>query len=322
MGHHITAILGGVDPEMERIEALFSGAGITIIHASINGRRVTPGRAYEADSVAVSTDTRRVLLVECSPKWIWVGAPGGASFMDAEVPVDHHRPGDPGYGRPPSEFLSASSLGQTIAELARVGLIPGEWKHSPWAIPGEPGGFVAPYSCPGHGDKSWRVYASSDRVAVIPSDLVLAAASDHCPAAAYRGACPGVGPVVLMYWRAHTRAAFQRRPVEELLDDIKTSRQAIEGAPTIIIGGVQVADLRPGTVPELPEAALQIGAVVIASITTKDGRRHVVIQGAGEGSLAGRAPIDAFLGGWAAENGIIGIYGDPVRGYAGGYLPA
>ena len=44
--------------------------------------------------------------------------------------------------------------------------------------------------------------------------------------------------------------------------------------------------------------------------------------GAGEGSLAGRAPVEAFLGGWAARAGLADLYGDPDRGYAGGYLPA
>src|SRR5690606_5323560 len=40
------------------------------------------------------------------------------------IRIDHHCPGDPGYGRPPSEFLTASSLGQVISELARLGKPP------------------------------------------------------------------------------------------------------------------------------------------------------------------------------------------------------
>lgn len=32
---------------------------------------------------------------------------------------DQGRPGDPGYGCPPAEFLPASSVGQVMADLAR-----------------------------------------------------------------------------------------------------------------------------------------------------------------------------------------------------------
>src|SRR5690606_12375592 len=37
---------------------------------------------------------------------------------DGWVRIDHHRPGDPGYGRSPEEFMAASSIGQVIADLA------------------------------------------------------------------------------------------------------------------------------------------------------------------------------------------------------------
>src|SRR5690606_8892557 len=50
----------------------------------------------------------RVYRVECDGPVI----PAGAQV------IDHHRPGDPGFGKSPAEFMSASSIGQTIAELA------------------------------------------------------------------------------------------------------------------------------------------------------------------------------------------------------------
>lgn len=54
-----------------------------------------------------------------------------------EFAIDHHRTGDPGYGRPPEEFLSASSIGQVIAELARFGRLPepaeGGRMDAPWS---------------------------------------------------------------------------------------------------------------------------------------------------------------------------------------------
>jgi hypothetical protein len=48
----------------------------------------------------------------------------GSTSPSTYVTIDHHRLGDGGYGLPPSEFLSASSLGQVIAELARLGCLP------------------------------------------------------------------------------------------------------------------------------------------------------------------------------------------------------
>jgi hypothetical protein len=47
----------------------------------------------------------------------------------------------------------------------------------------------------------------------IPQRYVLAAAADHCLAAAYRGECPGVDPDALMRWRvAPSGAAAAPRP--------------------------------------------------------------------------------------------------------------
>jgi hypothetical protein len=48
----------------------------------------------------------------------------GSISPSTYVTIDHHRLGDGGYELPPSKFLSASSLGQVIAELARLGCLP------------------------------------------------------------------------------------------------------------------------------------------------------------------------------------------------------
>src|SRR5690606_38968626 len=91
------------------------------------GERVHAGNAYadrctwyspeQPDPTApgdVAGEDYTLYCVECAP-----------TARD-RVQIDHHRPGDPGYGRPPAEFLPASSLGQVIAELARLGLLPWE----------------------------------------------------------------------------------------------------------------------------------------------------------------------------------------------------
>src|SRR5690606_40611474 len=44
------------------------------------------------------------------------------------IRIDHHCPGDPGYGLPPSKFFAASSIGQVIAELALAHALRLDWE--------------------------------------------------------------------------------------------------------------------------------------------------------------------------------------------------
>ena len=322
----VVALLGASDPEMAEIERLLRAAGVEVFHASVGGRRCHPGNAYSADGPAVPPGgTGTVLRVECDAA---PGSPLADQLAASEVSViDHHRPGDPGYGRPPGEFLAASSLGQTISWLARRGALPYGW---------EPSAVSRPW-CRARIQEGRRVVWDGDQwVAIqhyvldqhpkgllIPSGLVLAAAGDHCPAAAYAGQCTGVDPDELLRWRISSRAAFQGRSEAEILADVAAARVTIAAAPkTDLAPGVEVRDLRCRTIPELPEALLRAGEAALAAVIERDGRRKVVLIGAGEGSLAGRAPVEAFLGGWAARAGLADLYGDPDRGYAGGYLPA
>lgn len=116
----ITAILGASDPEMSAIERILRDAGARVLYAAgLDATRVHPGNAYRAVCLldgraeASQLPEGEVWLIECAPA-------RGAWWHDAVASarrIDHHRPGDPGYGRPPAEFLAASSLGQTIAAL-------------------------------------------------------------------------------------------------------------------------------------------------------------------------------------------------------------
>ena len=92
---------------MQMIEDSLRAAGETIVHATIAGVRVHGGTAYSADTVD-DLDVTVLYFVECAPKG---GRPAGS------VVIDHHRPGDPGYGRPPAEYAEASSLGQVLRVL-------------------------------------------------------------------------------------------------------------------------------------------------------------------------------------------------------------
>lgn len=86
---------------------------------------------------------------------------------------------------------------------------------------------------------------------------------------------------------------------------------------------VEVADLRAdGSIPELTEASLRTAIPVLYKTLGRDSRAKVGLIGAGEGTPAGQAPVKGFMSEFGPSLGLSGIYGDPFRGYAGGYLPA
>lgn len=354
-------VLGANDPEMASIEELLREVGEEYIYAlDENGQRVHPGNAYRCPTPEV-TEEARVYAVECIDV-----------LPEGWVRIDHHRPGDPGHGRPPEDFMAASSIGQVISELARLGRLPmglpvgsyewvGDWEGkqraaSRWfhweaeARTAFSGGtlferFQAPYRlapCDGYYIFTRRVSgiaefaASPDemrgagavRVAPdkivrvhIPHDLVLAAAADHCLAAAYRGECPGVDPDDLVRWRVERRAAFQGRPPKDILADVELAREALREAPFVelsaplVYAHAVVRDLRGRDVPELPEAAAREGASYLATVTERDGRKKVVLGGHTTPDV-----VRAFMTEWAPARGLVDVYGDPARGFAGAYV--
>jgi hypothetical protein len=71
----------------------------------------------------------------------------------------------------------------------------------------------------------------------------------------------------------------------------------------------------PQPIPELPEAAVREGICFLSVVTDRDSRKKVVCQSGSPDQ------IRAFLDNWAPAHGLIDTYGDPARGFAGGYLP-
>lgn len=354
-GHRMTnyaAILGAPDPEMEEIENLLRGCGVTVVYATHGGERVRASNAYRADGIAGTvTDSASVLVVECDGPAIAPHLSAGAAL------ADHHRLGDPGYGRPPSEFLAASSLGQVITWLARMDALPA-------AIFGRVGATgsaarIAATISYHHYVGAWCVVDRHRTACVIPHHLVLTAAADHCLGAAYRGECPGVDPDELMRWRVESRAKFQGVDPGVILGRIEVARRELALAPVIELdagepdgclvegwccncGGsgawhssrywdegdqmcdrcakrapdpsVAARDMRRDTpVPELVEAATRDGiSYVSGPLIGPDGRRKFTVSGTQE-------VVAAFRQRWAPANGLVDIYGDPARGFAGGY---
>jgi len=347
-------VLGAADAEMSLTERILTDEGERVVHATISGERVRGGTAYKADGTDTELgEVSTVYLVECN-------LPTPESMR--RVAIDHHAP-HPNAERPPDEFFAASSLGQVVAELIKLGVSPrcvstcytrdaaqsseavGQWDWAP--------------AIGGLGNASWRCWGPVEEEIREPEhdlpwltstpklakpsgayrterrqwcfeveagdELLLCAAADHCCRAAYEGRCPGVKPSRLMEWRAKTRAEFQGRSVDEVLADVERARELLRSAPTILLGSVKVADMRPGKgapdaggwgdVPELPEAALRDGRPFVAIPRPgPDGRRKVVLQ------AAPAEAVEAFLRGEGVARDLLDRYGAAARGFAGGYL--
>ena len=285
-------VLGAPDPEMAAIENLLRECGQISIQAVVDGARVRPGNAYkysvsrgqlaEGGFGETMASGATLVFVEC----------GADPLPPNSIRVDHHRPGDPGHGKPPEDFLSASSLGQVLEILGYRASVAEDSARRWGCIAGSP-----------------AEQAGWER----GDEWAMTAAADHCLAAAYRGECPGIDPQALRVWRIKSRAEFQGRSELEILADVERAESALKSAPRIEIGGVEVADLRGPVIPELPEAATYLGIAYLASIAERDGREKVVVSGS-------ELMLREFISSWAHAQGLTGIYGDPVRGFAGAYV--
>jgi len=286
--------LGAPDPEMERIDSLLRREGENVVYATADGRRVHAGNAYRADDIDRAST---VYWVECAP-------PAPAKN---HVFFDHHRPGDRGYGRSPRDFFPASSLGQVVLYLARRGRLPRVWDRDHTPLGQYDPGDVR------YAEGRWVVGAGA-RWVIIPSDLVISAAADHCLRAAYAGLCPGVEPAQLAEFRLAVRAQHRGRSESSLRADIDAAIDRLGRADCIWFSDrAVVRDMRGPLVPELPEAAAQnLMDYIAGPIDCPDGRQKIVVSGRA-------ATIEEFFR-WAPPNGLIDTYGDPARGFAGGYI--
>jgi len=274
-------VLGAGDPEMAAIEQLLVRCGERVLYAlDESGARVHPGNAYRCVPIE-DPGVARIYLVECARDPSHTGqrlmsdAPEGVDPETEgyrywnEIHIDHHRPGDPGFGKSPSDFLGASSIGQVIRTLVGISSAYSEHRleSNLAALLTEPQQSCDEASrhqcltldydgmqwaqCP-HGWEllqDWRDEGDTGGLITwsIPREFLFTAAADHCLGAAYRGDCPGVDPDELMQWRAESRAAFQGRSVDEVLVDISRAQEALQRAPIIGLctdAEVEVRDMR------------------------------------------------------------------------------
>ncbi|MCC5612596.1 hypothetical protein LC612_39355 [Nostoc sp. CHAB 5834] len=176
--------------------------------------------------------------------------------------ADHHQPGDPGYGKPPSAFLEASSLGQVLRIL----------------------GLDA------------------------TQEQRIIAAADHCPTQAYRGECPGVTPEELADWRTRSRALRRGVTPEEMEKAIEEARLILEAAERIDFCGERLPwiSLRGG---EIAEASARYNIPFMYMEPSRTGGTKMGIMGANPDIISA----------WMRDCRLDNVYGDPARGYAGGY---
>jgi hypothetical protein len=300
-----TWILGAPDPEMTHIESLLSEQGKTVAYATYWGKRVTARNAYQADGPVVSSG--HVYLVECD-------IPALHQTGVSITRIDHHREGDPGYGLGPDQFLPASSIGQVIAAIGVNEFYrthSDRWWITASAHDDEEGRLAKIYGdgWAYHPDRGWRL-GQGDTALYAPADVILVAAADHCPLDAYQGRCPGVNPDALTRWRVESRAAFQRRSVEAVTADIERAKQELRKADLLPGAPGEIRNLlwHP-PIPELPEAALQEGVAFMAALP-RGTETQVVLQ------CASPEEVTWFLSEFPAKD----KYGDPARGFAGGYI--
>jgi hypothetical protein len=126
-----------------------------------------------------------------------------------------------------------------------------------------------------------------------------------------------VNPDALRRWRTASRAAFQGVSEDEIRRKVDAALETLASLPCVTIAGQTVANaIGLPSIPEAPEAVAISGTALLYSMLDKGtGRTKVGLLGAEPETIRGWMSIAPQK--W----GLVEIYGDPARGYAGGYLP-
>ena len=220
------------DPETGRLVVVCDDGGNPVY------QRVAPGQAAAAagevyltgDFVPRPLAGLEVVAIEVAGPW---GPPA----------IDHHDE-HPLASAPPREFMSASSLGQVISQLAQMGALPDHWLMEEVIDVRERRGTLA------EAGRGWFVWLGLTgetqdggglgeffvgQLTYIPRPLVFEAAADHCPAAAVAGQCPGVDPVPFSAFLAENkrRQYFPWMSPEDFARELSISRATLLAAPPV-----------------------------------------------------------------------------------------
>ena len=96
-------LLGAKDPEMDIIESILKALNYKYEYAKVNGNRVNPSNAYEADNKF--SPKQNIVYIECNIK---------SFHYKPFLLIDHHNIHDYGFKKNYNEYLEASSIGQFL----------------------------------------------------------------------------------------------------------------------------------------------------------------------------------------------------------------
>lgn len=146
-------------------------------------------------------------------------------------------------------------------------------------------------------------------------DFLYIAAADHCLTAAYQGECPNIDPMLLIKHRCQVKSEYQQTTPEKVFEIISETIGKVKKAKRININGVECADFTYfESPPEAPEASSILGLPLLYSnyISSIQKYKFGIISAKPE-------TIQYWMDITAKNLGLKDIYGDPARGYAGGY---
>ena len=294
------AIPVGTDKEAEEIYKLALKYGVSVFVPTVHGTVVNTRTAYNADGLVPhkvmkfdDSDDEKHNFVKFYDKVIKIECDGPIfdHVRDKVITVDHHRPGDPGYETPPSEYWLGSSIGQFVQVL-------GKYREEYMA---EDFLYVETVD----NNKFWFPKPHNGH-------LLYIAAADHNLYAAYAGLCPGIIPANMLMFRLNQKAQFTGKSLEELVKQFINAMDIIMKHYDKTKGYSDLTKLGPVQIPELNEAAAYMNAPFMAQLIDKDGKLKVVFQGANEELIV------KFMNKELVP-GLVKTYGSPKRGYAGGY---
>ncbi len=146
-------------------------------------------------------------------------------------------------------------------------------------------------------------------------DILYTAAADHCLGAAYAGLCPNIDPERMRDWRANTHAAVRQMTVEQFHQGLDNTIESLKKCSMLNIGGHEFIDAMDTQHEWVSDASAILGRSVMYAYFDRRVRRNKV------GVLNGSPEALAAWMEWAKTRPYLeDIYGDPVRGFAGGYL--
>lgn len=259
-------ICGASDPEMEIIKAFCRKMSIKYIDMAC-----TPAQAYgqmEIDQELI--DNNHIVYVEFKPK---------NNIGNNNTIIDHHNPGDPGYGEDKKHY-AFSSLGQFINYFN--------------------------ISFDEETDDGYNLRAL----------LVYAMAADHCLTDAYNDVYPEIYMQFQYFleYRIYIKANYAKMPFEAVLNNYKNTIEYIKKVNTKFINNEQTIIIKNDSedAKYLNEIAAIVNTAVIYTMPLKEGGVKLGIIGSNYKNT--KQFVDIFQE-YKEESDT--VYGNPHRGYAG-----